>query len=121
MFALSIVSGRLADRGGRGPLAGALFLLGLGWNLCFVGGSALLADYLTPKERSHAQGFNDLLIGLASAMGSLGSGAVLASMGFVTVNGVGMAFVLVILAVTVGWRLRMSVRVPGLRSALGSA
>jgi MFS family permease len=144
MFALSIVSGRLADRWGRGPLilvgagmmlvalllapvssavvplAVTLFLLGLGWNLCFVGGSALLAGYLTPKERSRTQGFNDLLIGVASAIGSLGSGAVLASMGFVTVNVVGMALVLVIVAVTVVWRSRMSARVPGLRGALRS-
>jgi len=61
MFAFSVISGRLADRWGRGPviligastlllacitaplspnvlpLAVSLFLLGLGWNFCFVG------------------------------------------------------------------------------------
>lgn len=143
MFAFSVLSGKLADSRGRGlvilagtglmiaslvlasvssavaPLALALFLLGLGWNLCFVGGSALLADHLTPKERSRTQGFNDLLIGLVSAMGSLGSGVVFASLGYVMVNVVGAAFVLAVLAVTVWWRLSMSVRVQGLRSAFG--
>ncbi|HZJ09739.1 MAG TPA: MFS transporter, partial [Trueperaceae bacterium] len=66
MFAFSIISGRLTDHWGRKPVATlgalfllaaclvaplspnvlpiafALFLLGLGWNLCYVAGSALL-------------------------------------------------------------------------------
>jgi len=103
MFAFSVLSGRLADKWGRGPviltgastlflacitaplspnvlpLAVALFLLGLGWNFCFVGGSTLLADQLSPLERSRTQGANDLLVGLASAIGSLGSGFVFAA------------------------------------------
>jgi MFS family permease len=102
MYAFSVLSGRLADRWGRGPviltgastlllacitaplspnvipLAVALFLLGLGWNFCFVGGSTLLSDQLSPLERSRTQGTNDLLVGLASATGSLGSGIVFA-------------------------------------------
>ncbi|HJQ13914.1 MAG TPA: MFS transporter, partial [Anaerolineales bacterium] len=103
MFAFSVISGRLADTWGRGPviltgastlllscitaplspdvfpLAIALFLLGLGWNFCFVGGSALLADQLSPVERSRTQGVNDLFVGLASAVGSLGSGIIFAA------------------------------------------
>jgi len=106
MFAFSIVSGALADRWGRGPtillgsgmlavacwsamlspdlvpLALSLFLLGLGWNLCFVGGSTLLADQLSPAERARTQGVNDLLVGLASALASLTSGIAYARIGF---------------------------------------
>ena len=102
MYAFSVLSGRLSDKWGRGrvilfgsltlllaciaaplspnvvPLALALFLLGLGWNFCFVGGSALLADQLSPAERARTQGTNDLLVGLASATGSLGSGILFA-------------------------------------------
>ena len=102
MFAFSVLSGRLSDRWGRGPviltgtstlllaciaaplspnvfpLAVSLLLLGLGWNFCFVGGSALLSDQLSPLERSRTQGTNDLLVGLASATGSLGSGFIFA-------------------------------------------
>jgi predicted MFS family arabinose efflux permease len=61
------------------PLSVSLFFLGLGWNFCFVGGSALLADQLSPLERSRTQGTNDLLVGLASATGSLTSGLVFAA------------------------------------------
>jgi MFS family permease len=109
MFAFSVISGRLADRWGRGPviltgastlllacitaplspnvfpLAVALFLLGLGWNFCFVGGSALLSDQLSPAERSRTQGTNDLLVGLASATGSLGSGIVFAASNYTVI------------------------------------
>jgi MFS family permease len=109
MFAFSVLSGRLADRWGRGPviltgastlllacitaplspdvfpLAVALFLLGLGWNFCFVGGSALLADQLSPLERSRTQGTNDFLVGLASATGSLGSGIVFAASNYTVI------------------------------------
>jgi MFS family permease len=98
MFAPSIVSGWLLDKWGRGrmiligsftlllacvtaplspdvlPLSVALFLLGVGWNFCFVGGSTLLADQLSAVERSRTQGTNDLLVGLASAFISLSSG-----------------------------------------------
>ena len=118
MYAFSILSGRLADRWGRGiviligsstlvvaciaatispdvlPLSVALFLLGLGWNFCFVGGSTLLADQLSPLERSRTQGFNDLLIGLASALGSLGSGFIFASLGYNMMAFVSAAFAL---------------------------
>ncbi len=70
------------------PLSISLLLLGLGWNFCFVGGSTLLADHLSPAERGRTQGFNDLLVGLAAAVGSLGSGLVSARFGYA---GVGLA------------------------------
>jgi MFS family permease len=64
------------------PLAAALFLLGLGWNFAYVAGSTLLADQLPPQERAKTQGFNDLLLNLASAASQVGSGVVYASGGF---------------------------------------
>ncbi len=124
MFAFSIVSGRLADRIGREPvilfgsiflilasvaagsssnilpLAGALFLLGLGWNFCYVGGSTLLSDQLSTEEQSRMQGFNDLLVGVASAFGSLGSGFVFAAVGYRVMGFVGMFFAIIPFLIT---------------------
>lgn len=138
MYAFSIISGRLADRWGRGmvillgsftlviaclaatispdvlPLSVALFLLGLGWNFCFVGGSTLLADQLSPLERSRTQGFNDLLVGLASAFGSLQSGFIFASLGYNMMAYVSAAFALIPLVVVAVW---MSKRSASLRNA----
>ena len=106
MFAFSVVSGRLTDSLGRirvialgaalllaacvtaplslrvVPLAASLMLLGLGWNLCYVAGTTLLADRLTSGERGRAQGFNDFLIGAVSAAGAMLSGAVFAGFGY---------------------------------------
>jgi MFS family permease len=126
MFAFSFVSGRLTDRWGRGwviltgagllvlactlvplspgvlPLSVALFLLGLGWNFCYVGGSTLLGDQLSPAEQAKTQGASDLLIGLATAAASLGSGLIFAFTGYTVMAIVGAVLALVPLGLT-GW------------------
>lgn len=63
-------------------LALALFLLGLGWNFCFVAGSALLAAVLRPSEKGRTQGLTDTMVNIASGIGSVGSGLVFAALGF---------------------------------------
>jgi MFS family permease len=127
MYAFSVVSGRLADNWGRGPviltgaatlllacltaplspdvlpLAVSLFLLGLGWNFCFVGGSTLLSDQLSPAERARTQGVNDLLVGLASATGSLGSGLVFATTSYTVISLVAGALSLIPLVMVLTW------------------
>lgn len=129
MYAFSIFSGQLADRWGRGPvilvgasglvlacilaplstdlapLAISLFLLGLGWNFCYVGGSSLLADQLNHLERAKTQGFNDLLIGLASALASFISGLIFASLGFGVVGMVGIGLALIPFGMTLWWQM----------------
>lgn len=106
MYAFSILTGRVTDALGRptairmgailliaacatasaaqtvAALALALFLLGLGWNLCYVAGSSLLTDILRPAERARIQGSNDLLVGLTAAAGSLGAGQLFAWVGY---------------------------------------
>ena len=133
MYAFSVLSGRLSDKWGRGPviltgastlllacitaplspnvlpLAVSLFLLGLGWNFCFVGGSALLSDQLSPLERSRTQGTNDLLVGLASATGSLGSGVVFAMSNYTVIAIVAGVLALVPLAMSLFWVRKGSV------------
>ncbi|MBN8582924.1 MAG: MFS transporter, partial [Anaerolineae bacterium] len=88
------------------PLGVALFLLGLGWNFCFVGGSTLLADQLSPAERARTQGFNDLLVGLASALGSLESGFIFASLGYNMMAYVSAAVALIPVLVVLVWMTR---------------
>jgi MFS family permease len=130
MFALSMFAGRLADRWGREPvilsgaamlvlscvlaplspevlpLSIALFLLGVGWNFCYVGGSALLSDRLSPEERAKTQGACDFLIGLATAAASFGSGLVFASSGYVAIGIIGVMASLVPLGLTAWWMVR---------------
>jgi len=126
MYVASPLSGWLADRFGRLPviaagalmlifsvgLAGlvpgseavpvilALFLNGVGWNLAFVAGSALLTDALAPVERASVQGLADLLMGMMGAIGSAAGGMILGLWGFAILNAVGAALVLGPLAVT---------------------
>ena len=126
MYVTSPLSGWLADRFGRLPViaAGALlligavalaglapgeasgviilglFLNGIGWNLAFVAGSALLTDALSPVERASVQGFADLLMGLMGAIGAAAGGMILGLWGFAILNAVGAALVLGPLALT---------------------
>lgn len=112
MYVFSPVTGWLADRIGRpsvivlsalafifaalidavtapdqGFLLGlGMFLIGLGWNLGFVAGSALLTDSVTFAERTRVQGLADMCMGVAAAIGSLASGPILASHGYPTLN-----------------------------------
>jgi MFS family permease len=127
MYAFSVFSGQLVDRWGRArvimtgaamlvlacaaatvspdvlPLGVALFFLGLGWNFCYVGGSTLLADQLSPLERARTQGLNDLWVGLASATGSLSSGFIFATMGYAAMAYVSATLALVPLLFTTIW------------------
>lgn len=89
------------------PLSVSLLLLGLGWNFCFVGGSTLLADQLSPAERGRTQGFNDLLVGLAAAVGSLGSGLVSARFGYAGVGLAGAVLALVPFVFVARWGRRL--------------
>jgi MFS family permease len=139
MFGFSIVNGALIDRLGRKAaiaggavlliggsllapvslmtawLALALFLVGLGWNLCYIAGSSLLSDVLAPSERSQVQGASELAVNLASAGGSLGSGVILAHFGYAALGLSGAALALIPLAVLL-WqaaaRPRMSTHPP---------
>ena len=82
------------------PVILALFLNGVGWNLAFVAGSALLTDALAPVERASVQGLADLLMGLMGAIGSAAGGMILGLWGFAILNAVGAVLVLGPLAVT---------------------
>lgn len=87
------------------PVALALFLLGLGWNFCFIAGSSLLSDALAPNERGRAQGANEMVVALAAGTGSLSSGSVFAQGGIVSVSIIGLVVSLALAAVA-AWAMR---------------
>lgn len=110
MFGLSFVTGWLVDKVGRPKmivagglvlaiacfmapfsttvawLAVALFLLGLGWNFCFVAGSALLSDTLRSSERGRVQGLTDTMINATSGVSYLVSGLAFDAFGFTALS-----------------------------------
>ncbi len=64
----------------------ALFLLGIGWNFMFVGGTTLLTQSHRPAERAKVQGINDLVVFGSVAVASLSSGVLLQSFGWHAVS-----------------------------------
>jgi MFS family permease len=125
MYAFSTLSGWMSDKWGRRPVLGvgavvllasclmapmspglvpvafALFLLGLGWNFCYVAGSALLTDALTPAEKGRMQGFNDLLVGGAAASATIIGGLIMARAGYLAMGLAGAAVTLALIVVVV--------------------
>ena len=121
MFAFSPLSGWLSDRFGRIPtiflgtavlaisslmaavappdgglvLLVALFLLGFGWNLGFVAGSAMLSENLEIHERTRVQGTADALIWSSAAAASLGSGLIMAAVGYTALGILGAGAVII--------------------------
>jgi MFS family permease len=111
MFAFSPLTGRLLDSVGARPVmfagllvlavatvlaattpesiaplrTGALFLLGYGWNLCFVGGSGRLAADLPDSARANIEGTVDAAVWGIAAAASLASTAVLSAGGYAVV------------------------------------
>jgi MFS family permease len=63
-----------------------LIVLGVGWNLSFVGASALVLETHRPQERNKVQAFNDFLVFGMMALGSFSSGQLLANYGWSAVN-----------------------------------
>jgi len=128
MFLPSLVTGRLVDRLGRLPMAGAsaatllaagvvaavapgdslalltvaLVLLGLGWNFGLISGTALIVDSTPLATRARTQGAVDVLIALAGAGGGAASGVVVGASSFATLSLSG-GFLALALVPVVAW------------------
>ncbi len=72
----------LADPDSVALLGLALGLLGLGWNLGLIGGTALVTDVTAVVDRARTQGAVDLTIALAGATGGIASGGIVAAAGY---------------------------------------
>ncbi len=134
MFGLSWMTGWLIDRFGRIPmiLAGAavlavscvlaplslrvpilslaLFLLGLGWNFCYVAGSSLLSDALASHERARAQGASEAMVATGAGLASLSVGIVFAWGGFQLVSIIAFIFTFLLVIATY-WLTRKDARI----------
>jgi MFS family permease len=101
MFAPSLVTGALIARFGEAPVTltglslivlsgiaalfdtglwgfwACLILVGVGWNLGFVGATSMLAGCCDPIERPRVQGLNDFLVFGTTASGSLLAGGLM--------------------------------------------
>jgi MFS family permease len=64
----------------------ALFLLGVGWNFAFTGGTVLLTEVHTPSERAKVQGMNDFILFTGLALSSLSAGMIYFYFGWMWVN-----------------------------------
>ena len=64
----------------------ALILLGLGWNLGFIGATALLNETYRPKEKNTVRGLIDFLVFGSVALASLSSGWLCATVGWERLN-----------------------------------
>jgi MFS family permease len=86
----------------------ALFLLGLGWNFLFVGGTDLLTEAYREEEKAKAQALNDFMVFTTVAISSLSAGALQYHYGWEAVNWGVTPLIAVILLAVVGlmWRRR---------------
>ena len=128
MYLPSLVTGRLVDRLGRlvmavasgvtllaagltaasapgGSLAWltlALALLGLGWNIGLISGTALIVDATEVTTRARTQGSVDVLVALSGATGAAMSGLVVAQASYAVLSLAG-GFLALLLVPAVAW------------------
>ena len=78
-----------------------LFLLGLGWSLCTVAGSALLTEATPIEARTDVQGAADLVMNLTAASAGALAGVVVDGLGFGALNAFAAVFVTGVVAAVV--------------------
>ncbi len=80
----------------------ALFVLGVGWNFLYVGGTTLLTEAYRPEEKTTAQAAMDSSVMATMTLTALGSGALVTTQGWTWLN-LGSIVPVVLAGVAVGW------------------
>jgi MFS family permease len=80
----------------------ALFLLGVGWNFLYTGGSTLLTTTYRPEEKTRAQGAMDTCVFATMALTSVASGALVTTQGWTLLN-LGSLLPIGAVIVALGW------------------
>jgi MFS family permease len=95
---------------GFASFAGALVLLGVGWNFLYIGGTTLLTSAYFPAERATAQAANDLAIFAVGLVSALSAGPLLQAVGWQRMNALLLPwpFVAIIAVAWLGRRPRRS-------------
>ncbi|MBW8183488.1 MFS transporter [Shewanella nanhaiensis] len=88
----------------------ALVLLGLGWNLLFVGGTVLLPQCYRVGEGFKVQALNDTLVFGAQALASLSAGWVIHQLGWQLLLNICIPFIALQLLLMAWWRFSESSR-----------
>lgn len=83
----------------------SLFLLGVGWNFLFVGGTTLLTETYVPNEKARTQGLNELIVFGTVSITALLSGVLYNSVGWMATNLLVVPFILLVL-VAIFWLKR---------------
>lgn len=95
--------------------AGALVLLGIGWNFLYVGGTTLLTTTYTATEKGPAQATNDMTIFVVGLACSFSAGALLQTFGWQTLNVILLPWLAVaaVALLWLGWRQRRTALLAG--------
>lgn len=64
----------------------ALFVLGVGWNFLYTGGTTLYLQAYRPEEKNRAQGAMDFCVFATMALSSFASGALITTQGWTLLN-----------------------------------
>ena len=75
----------------------SLILLGIGWNFLYISGTSLLVTTYQEHEKFKAQGFNDLVVFSATAIGSLSAGILVSITSWKIINLMCIPFLILIL------------------------
>ena len=75
----------------------SLIFLGIGWNFLYISGTSLLVITYSQHEKFKAQGFNDLVVFSATAIGSLSAGILISMTSWKIINFMCIPFLVLIL------------------------